>query len=543
MTSKTSFIDLNKKRIYYTEIIHPKIFEKLYLSERPIAKFSAKVILSDRPFAIWSAKQRAENFKEKDILLVRIAKDNKEFQFISKLYEWGKIHVSNKVVEALDIKNHEILDFQIIAKNQDVNIKEKELNFDLANISKENTKMQLLPRSKDIITLYSKQKIPITLPRFIKISPELFELTYLIFGDGHYQYKLYFVSKSPELHEFVLELFEKILHIPKNLWRARILMHDTAFADYAKNYWKNKLNLDEKQFYNTSRAVLNTDKKGNLRIIIDKTIVSLIFKFILNECKLNGENKIHALNGLLCAEGGAQVDEKGLHKITLSFNKKEKDMFKDILDDLHFRYKIEQNKNFIISGWDDLYLFFKIFFSQNVIPFRVHNQRRNNAINGFLNHSFTKTMVKYLSALKYNNDIDLNKFSKLLKIRKDSILDTIRKKQYVEFINIEGKGINRYHFKLSISKEGINFLNLINVMEVQSVKLPFENIKREILVKRRAETSEKFGCLPDKRSVTELINYGVVNIDKPKGPTSHQVSAYVQNILGISKSGHSGTLE
>ena len=74
-------------------------------------------------------------------------------------------------------------------------------------------------------------------------------------------------------------------------------------------------------------------------------------------------------------------------------------------------------------------------------------------------------------------------------------------------------------------------------------KLPFEAIKREILVRKEAETSPKFGIKPEKRSTEELLKYGVVNIDKPKGPTSHQVSAYVKQILGVSKTGHSGTLD
>ncbi len=34
-----------------------------------------------------------------------------------------------------------------------------------------------------------------------------------------------------------------------------------------------------------------------------------------------------------------------------------------------------------------------------------------------------------------------------------------------------------------------------------------------------------------------------MNIDKPKGPTSHQVSAWVKEILGIGKAGHVGTLD
>ncbi len=73
--------------------------------------------------------------------------------------------------------------------------------------------------------------------------------------------------------------------------------------------------------------------------------------------------------------------------------------------------------------------------------------------------------------------------------------------------------------------------------------LPFERIKRTVLVRKDAETSDKFGVNPEVRRTEELINYGIVNIDKPSGPSSHQVSAYVQSILGIDKSGHSGTLD
>ena len=78
---------------------------------------------------------------------------------------------------------------------------------------------------------------------------------------------------------------------------------------------------------------------------------------------------------------------------------------------------------------------------------------------------------------------------------------------------------------------------------MQQDLLPFEKIKRKILIRKKSVSSSKFGCDPNNRPVKELINYGVVNIDKPSGPTSHQVSAYVQKILDISKSGHSGTLD
>jgi len=72
--------------------------------------------------------------------------------------------------------------------------------------------------------------------------------------------------------------------------------------------------------------------------------------------------------------------------------------------------------------------------------------------------------------------------------------------------------------------------------------LPFEKLKKEIMVKKEATTNPEFGCKPEERPVEQLIKYGIVNINKPSGPTSHQVSDYVQKILGIDKSGHSGTL-
>ena len=73
-------------------------------------------------------------------------------------------------------------------------------------------------------------------------------------------------------------------------------------------------------------------------------------------------------------------------------------------------------------------------------------------------------------------------------------------------------------------------------------KLPFEKKERKILIKKEAETDPRFGCEPNSRTVEQLIRYGVVNLNKPSGPTSHQVTDYVKKILNISKAGHSGTL-
>ena len=73
--------------------------------------------------------------------------------------------------------------------------------------------------------------------------------------------------------------------------------------------------------------------------------------------------------------------------------------------------------------------------------------------------------------------------------------------------------------------------------------LPFEAVQRKVIVRKESETDLRYGCHPDKRPVDVLINYGVIDLNKPKGPTSHQVSDYVQKILHIDKAGHAGTLD
>jgi H/ACA ribonucleoprotein complex subunit 4 len=56
-------------------------------------------------------------------------------------------------------------------------------------------------------------------------------------------------------------------------------------------------------------------------------------------------------------------------------------------------------------------------------------------------------------------------------------------------------------------------------------------------------TSNRYGYLPDKRPLDILLDYGFIPLDKPPGPTSHEVVAWVKKILGLSKIGHSGTLD
>ena len=56
-------------------------------------------------------------------------------------------------------------------------------------------------------------------------------------------------------------------------------------------------------------------------------------------------------------------------------------------------------------------------------------------------------------------------------------------------------------------------------------------------------TNPEYGVYYDKRSVENLLEYGLILVDKPPGPTSHEVVAWTKRILHIPKIGHSGTLD
>ena len=74
------------------------------------------------------------------------------------------------------------------------------------------------------------------------------------------------------------------------------------------------------------------------------------------------------------------------------------------------------------------------------------------------------------------------------------------------------------------------------------LKAPWE-VKRELLVKDEEETNPSFGCPPDERPTEDHIRFGVINLDKPPGPTSHEVVAWVKRLLNLKRAGHGGTLD
>lgn len=65
----------------------------------------------------------------------------------------------------------------------------------------------------------------------------------------------------------------------------------------------------------------------------------------------------------------------------------------------------------------------------------------------------------------------------------------------------------------------------------------------KLLVRSSHFTPIPSGSSPLKRDLVSYIKSGVINLDKPSNPSSHEVVAWLRRILRVEKTGHSGTLD
>jgi H/ACA ribonucleoprotein complex subunit 4 len=77
---------------------------------------------------------------------------------------------------------------------------------------------------------------------------------------------------------------------------------------------------------------------------------------------------------------------------------------------------------------------------------------------------------------------------------------------------------------------------------MRRINKPWE-IKRSLIIKSEEQTNPRFGHKPEERPIQEHMRFGIINLDKPAGPSSHEVTAWVKRILSLESAGHGGTLE
>lgn len=64
-----------------------------------------------------------------------------------------------------------------------------------------------------------------------------------------------------------------------------------------------------------------------------------------------------------------------------------------------------------------------------------------------------------------------------------------------------------------------------------------------IILEKDAKTSPDHGTVPSERTVEQLLESCFILLDKSPGPSSHQVSAWARDMMGLEKLGHGGTLD
>ncbi|MCC7553449.1 MAG: RNA-guided pseudouridylation complex pseudouridine synthase subunit Cbf5 [Methanobacteriaceae archaeon] len=64
-----------------------------------------------------------------------------------------------------------------------------------------------------------------------------------------------------------------------------------------------------------------------------------------------------------------------------------------------------------------------------------------------------------------------------------------------------------------------------------------------MVVVSKSSTNENYGSKPEDRPIKEYISKGIINLDKPSGPTSHEIDSWVKRILKCDRTGHGGTLD
>lgn len=65
----------------------------------------------------------------------------------------------------------------------------------------------------------------------------------------------------------------------------------------------------------------------------------------------------------------------------------------------------------------------------------------------------------------------------------------------------------------------------------------------KLIVRTGHYTPIPVGASPLTRDIKDYVRSGILNLDKPSNPSSHEVVAWIKRILKVDKTGHSGTLD
>ncbi|MBD3186662.1 RNA-guided pseudouridylation complex pseudouridine synthase subunit Cbf5 [Candidatus Bathyarchaeota archaeon] len=72
------------------------------------------------------------------------------------------------------------------------------------------------------------------------------------------------------------------------------------------------------------------------------------------------------------------------------------------------------------------------------------------------------------------------------------------------------------------------------------------DVPHELVTKAEEDIDPSHGCEPSRRSISDHLDRGLINLDKVAGPTSHEVVSWIKRMFAgttVTKTGHGGTLD
>jgi len=328
--------------------------------------------------------------------------------------------------------------------------------------------------NKEKLVINKPRRIPLEIPKTIELSGKLLESLFLIFGDGHYKSKLNLTNHIYRIHNYTIQSLKSELDIPKEIWRLRIIHSknkDKKLMNAIKRYWIETLNFENKQLYPTISPSFcyKTCEEGIARIQIDKMNVPDVVRMVLEEViiliknnELNEKECCYIFDGILNAEGSVSMEYDGIHKITISFNENEKNLFQNIFSNVIPKNILkDKNDRFIISKWCSIYQFLKPFTKYDIIPFSLRPKDAFKLVSGFLNHKRTKALRNYLETIQRNPEESFSKMAELSNRDWKSAKQTlqIRTKEFIQIRKFKNRHLT------SMSKEGKNLIKIIKKLE------------------------------------------------------------------------------
>lgn len=298
------------------------------------------------------------------------------------------------------------------------------INFIPNRIGNKNIKIKELPNKLIISAKGTGSPKQVILNKKIKISPFIFEIIGLYFGDGlntrnHSAYcRTAFANSNYKLHEYWLKFLESF-GINKNQLFAQISIGKNIDEKSVLNYWLIKTSIPRERFAKVSKCKDKSCKEGVLSIefnsVIFRSIFNNIFEYCINFLSENKDYVPYFIAGLFAAEGRVTLRNNSLNYLGIAVKNNEKRTFiKNLLGKVGIKTsKDNRLQEIIIHN----YINFRIFNDLNMAT--IHPNKCRLFKGGFENLSTSQVpALLKLKIIKTLKETSMTRFQISKKLNK-----------------------------------------------------------------------------------------------------------------------------